>query len=127
MTHGWAPEDADGPLYVPQAFEDEYRDEARRTVAASRRRRSARRRRRSSASWSSMPLTERLRVGLSVVHLLAALLVLFLSGLTRTWLVGIVLVFVVAVSLAASLGAAESVRSLRDAGRRRDGGSGSPR
>lgn len=126
MGQSFAPEDPEGPLYVPQAFEDRYGDEARRTVAESRRR-SVRRPRPGKSAWSSLPLEDRLRAALWMVHVFAALLILFFAGLTGTWLVGLSLVLVVAVSLGMSLGTTGPVRARWGDARRVDRGRGSPR
>lgn len=94
------PMDDDQTLYVPEAFEREHLDDARRAVANSRGARAAARRV-TAATTSTIGRTGRSRLGIVIlIHALAALFVVTIAIATGTWAVGGVLLVLVASSLA---------------------------
>lgn len=93
------PMDDDPPLYLPEAFEREHLDEARRAVANSRGGRAIARRVTAAALPRGVPRA-RTHLGIAIaVHAVAALLVLVIAAATGTWAVGIVMLGLVAISL----------------------------
>lgn len=93
------PIDDDQPLFLPEEFEREHLDDARRTVANTRGGRAIARRVSSAAVPRGGPRV-RTHVGIAVlVHAVAALLVLTIAAATGTWAVGFAMLVLVAVSL----------------------------
>jgi hypothetical protein len=90
----------DQPLYLPEEFEREHLADARRSVADGRGRRAAVRR---VAAAAVSPRDARRRWSLAVawmLHAVAAVLVLAISAATGTWVVGLVMLVMVAISMA---------------------------
>jgi hypothetical protein len=92
-------EDPDGPEFVPDAFQAEYLEEARRKVAVSHRRSSRLLRHLKPVRVPGDP-HRRLRVLLTLGHGVIGLLILVFAGVTDTWFVGIALLMGTAASLA---------------------------
>ena len=93
------------PLFVPDEFQSEHLDDARRTVTRSRARRQLARQVTKAASWrggqgSPHP---RLRGLAYLLHALAAVLALAFAAITSTWFVGLAVVVFVGLSLATVL------------------------
>lgn len=105
------PADKEPPLYVPSEFEAAHRDEARRTVVRSCLQRSRPRALsdRLSGSWDHWTIAV-------AAHLTAAAVALVFTGVTRTWIAGLVVLMLVS----ASLGVTLLVRSRIEAPYRRD-------
>ena len=97
--------DGETPLYVPQEFQLEHLDDARRTVSRSPARRQAARYAARAASWPSVGRSPQqwLRGLAYLLHVLAAALALAFAAITSTWLVGLAVVGFVGLSLAAVL------------------------
>jgi hypothetical protein len=90
----------DQPLYLPEEFEREHLDDARRSVANSRGRRAAVRRV-AVAAVSPRDARRRRSLGIaSLLHAVAAVSVLAISAATGTWGVGLAMLVMVAISLA---------------------------
>lgn len=93
------PMDDGRPLYLPEEFEREHLEEARRAVASSRGGRAIARRVTSAALPRGVPRV-RTHVGIAVlVHAVAALLVMVIAAATGTWAVGLAMLGLVVVSL----------------------------
>lgn len=93
------PMDDDQPLFLPEEFEREHLDDARRTVANTRGGRAIARRVTAAAVPRGRPRV-RTRVGIAVlVHAVASLLVVTIAVATGTWAVGLAMLGLVAVSL----------------------------
>jgi hypothetical protein len=90
----------DQPLYVPEDFEREHLDDARRSVANSRGGRAIARRMVSAGIVGRDPRHRRSRGIAGLVHAAASLLVVAIAAATGTWGVGLVMLGLVAVSLA---------------------------
>jgi hypothetical protein len=89
----------DQPLYLPEEFEREHLDDARRSVAESRGRRAAVRR--VAVAVSPRDARRRRSLGIAaMLHAAAAVLVLAISAATGTWVVGLAMLAMVAISLA---------------------------
>jgi len=93
------PMDDDQPLFLPEEFEREHLEEARRAVAQTRGGRAVARRV-TSATIPRMGDRARTRLGIAVlVHAVAALMVLVIAIATGTWLVGLAMWGMLVISL----------------------------
>lgn len=93
----------DAPLYVPREFEREHLEEARRSVASASKGQGVAHRVMSMVRRSGSAQRRR-SIGLAILlHGLAALLVLTISAVTGTWLIGLTVVGFVALSLFGSV------------------------
>jgi hypothetical protein len=99
-THGdGIPMDDDQPLYLPEEFEREHLDEARRVVAASRGGRAIARRVTATLPGRDGRGRSPLAIAASI-HAVAALFVITITVATGTWAIGLVMLGLTAVSFA---------------------------
>lgn len=92
---------SDEPLYVPEEFEAEHLEEARRRLASSRGPRRIARRVTSTVSRRRGTSARQQFLGVAaLLHALAAVLAMAISALTGTWLIGLTLVALAGLSLA---------------------------
>lgn len=95
----------ESPLYVPEEFQAAHLDDARRTVTRSPVQRRFARQVAKATSWQGAGREPRQRLrGLAyVLHALAAVLAVAFAAVTNTWLVGLAVLAIVGLSLAATL------------------------
>ena len=92
------PADKEPPLYVPPDFDAAHRDEARRTVV-----RSCLPRSRQRSPWDRLNgWWDNWTIAITA-HLTAAAVTLVFTGLTRTWMAGLVVLVLVSTSLGVTL------------------------
>ena len=108
------PSDSDEPLFVPDEFEAEHLDEARRVISSNTGvRRAARKLAASVAGQRDHPRQRILRL-VSILHGIAVVCAIAISAVTGTWLIGLAVAVMVGLSLLIALRLFHTIGQARD-------------